>query len=155
MRLLNCSLQLNESVAEYNHRPLRGVNFILVDTDGKILIQKRDSKAKVNPDCYCFPGGRIDEGEAPYTAVMREIYEETGIKQPELKKLGELFDFEYEMLGQTFYNRFFICTGITPMKHVISLEGEMIWLTYEELKQTPLVMEQNKIVDMLRIEKPS
>ena len=37
-----------------------------------------------------FPGGKLDDNESPEECVIREIYEETGLKKIVLiKKLGE------------------------------------------------------------------
>jgi 8-oxo-dGTP diphosphatase len=49
-------------------------------TDGKkVLLLKRGSTAPWMPSRYCFPGGRIEEGEDIVSAGLRELKEETGI----------------------------------------------------------------------------
>ena len=47
--------------------------------DNKILIAKRSAKGKV-PHKWEFPGGKIENGETPEGCLIREMYEEFGIK---------------------------------------------------------------------------
>lgn len=52
---------------------------LLVDRDGRILMQLRDDRAWVSPNQWTMPGGGIEEGEDPETAARRELLEETGL----------------------------------------------------------------------------
>jgi 8-oxo-dGTP diphosphatase len=50
----------------------------LVDIDSRVLIAQRpDGKAMAG--LWEFPGGKVDEGELPETALVRELHEELGI----------------------------------------------------------------------------
>jgi 8-oxo-dGTP diphosphatase len=51
----------------------------LVDPEGRILMQHRDQHAKVSPNQWAMPGGKIEEGETPEEAARREVLEETGL----------------------------------------------------------------------------
>ena len=53
---------------------------MLVDRQGRILMQHRDANARVSPDQWGLPGGRVEEGETPVEAARREVHEETGIR---------------------------------------------------------------------------
>ena len=33
-----------------------------------------------NPDLVCFPGGKLEEGETSVEGMIREVYEETGLR---------------------------------------------------------------------------
>lgn len=50
----------------------------LIDADNRILIQKRP-EGKPRAGFWEFPGGKIEEGETPEQALVRELEEELGI----------------------------------------------------------------------------
>lgn len=50
----------------------------LVGSDGKVLMQRRRF-GSVHGGLWEFPGGKVEAGESPESAVVREIAEELGI----------------------------------------------------------------------------
>lgn len=58
----------------------------LVDDRGWILLQERDEFPELDPECWGFPGGHIEPGEAPDDAAYRELLEETGLSPEESLK---------------------------------------------------------------------
>ena len=50
----------------------------LVDADGRVLIAKRPDGKKM-AGLWEFPGGKVDPGETPEAALIRELREELGI----------------------------------------------------------------------------
>lgn len=54
----------------------------LVDTDGRVLIAKRP-QGKQLAGLWEFPGGKVDPGERPEAALIRELREELGIEVSE------------------------------------------------------------------------
>lgn len=69
--------------AHINQRPtglklLHAVAVALIDPDGRILVQQRPP-GKVMAGYWEFPGGKIDPGESPEQALIRELNEELGI----------------------------------------------------------------------------
>jgi 8-oxo-dGTP diphosphatase len=50
----------------------------LIDPDGRVLIAKRP-EGKPMAGLWEFPGGKVEQGEAPEMALIRELAEELGI----------------------------------------------------------------------------
>jgi 8-oxo-dGTP diphosphatase len=50
----------------------------LIDRSGHILLQRRPEKG-VHGGLWEFPGGKIEPGESPEAAAIREIFEELGL----------------------------------------------------------------------------
>jgi 8-oxo-dGTP diphosphatase len=50
----------------------------LVDADGRVLISKRPA-GKPLGGLWEFPGGKVEQGEKPEAALIRELKEELGI----------------------------------------------------------------------------
>jgi 8-oxo-dGTP diphosphatase len=50
----------------------------LIDPDGRVLIAERPP-GKAMAGLWEFPGGKIEPGETPETALIRELHEELGI----------------------------------------------------------------------------
>ena len=74
--------------------PLRvGVGIIVLNNQNKIFVGKR----KDNPgNKWQMPQGGVDEGEDFFSAMKRELLEETGIKNFEIIKEIEKF-YQYEL----------------------------------------------------------
>lgn len=66
------------------------VPLIEVNHMPSLLYQVRSSKLKRQPGEISFPGGRIEEGENPRMAAIRETTEEMGINKSDIEIIGEL-----------------------------------------------------------------
>jgi 8-oxo-dGTP diphosphatase len=51
----------------------------LVDADGRVLLSQRP-EGKTLAGLWEFPGGKVDPGETPEQALVRELQEELGIE---------------------------------------------------------------------------
>lgn len=72
---------LNEDRSKADGLPtelLHVVAAALVDADGRVLVQRRPP-GKPMAGLWEFPGGKVDTGETPEAALIRELDEELGI----------------------------------------------------------------------------
>jgi 8-oxo-dGTP diphosphatase len=66
-----------------NAKPVVLVSAVaLVDIDGRVLIARRPP-GKSMAGLWEFPGGKVDDGETPEMALIRELREELGIDTKE------------------------------------------------------------------------
>lgn len=69
----------------------------LIERDGRILIAQRKNIGH-HPHKWEFPGGKVEPGEAPEAALIRELDEELGIGA-HIER--ELMRYEYQYAGRS------------------------------------------------------
>lgn len=64
----------------------------LVEVNGKdaLLFEVRSKRLEMQPGEICFPGGRIESGETPETAALRELWEELRVPSRQVTLLGPM-----------------------------------------------------------------
>lgn len=65
--------------------PVRVGCTIIVHRQGRVLIGERGADCETASELFAFPGGRMDFGETPKQAIVRELFEETGLVVEEKK----------------------------------------------------------------------
>jgi 8-oxo-dGTP pyrophosphatase MutT (NUDIX family) len=56
----------------------------------QVVLTRRSSRLRSHAHQVSFPGGRIDPGEVPVAAALREAREEVGLEPSSVRVLGEL-----------------------------------------------------------------
>ena len=71
-------------------REARSAVLIPLYRDGdsvRVVLTKRPDDMRTHPGDVVFPGGRMERGEDPVTAAMREADEEVGIREPDVQRI--------------------------------------------------------------------
>lgn len=63
-----------------------GVNAVILDPLGRVLLARRDA-----PPIWNLPGGKLESGESPWQAAVRETHEEVGLRV-EVVRLTGVYD---------------------------------------------------------------
>lgn len=94
---------LQDSLAGFDSRriPLEGrrhaavVIAVLDDGTGKPVmpLTRRPTKLRAHPGQFALPGGRLDPGETPEVAALRELHEELGLDAAPDAIVGRLDDY--------------------------------------------------------------
>ncbi|MBC7885642.1 MAG: NUDIX domain-containing protein [Saprospiraceae bacterium] len=103
--------------------------FCIIRSGDKFLLLKRAKEP--NKGKFVPVGGKIDPFETPYEAVIRETYEETGIRLTSAKFCGILSD-----TSPVNYNwvSFIYTAEIDFIPAPICDEGELYWISESELR---------------------
>lgn len=82
---------LNPSIVLPEGRKLRGAAVLVgVTATAEVVLTVRSSALKHHPGQVAFPGGKIETGETPEAAALREAEEEIGLNPTAVNVLGHL-----------------------------------------------------------------
>ncbi len=107
----------------------------LIDPDGRVLLtQRREGKQLAG--LWEFPGGKVDAGEKPETALIRELKEELGIDVTESCLAPLTF-------ASHTYEKFHLLMPLYACRRwkgaVAAHEGQaMKWVRPKDMKQYPM-----------------
>lgn len=87
--------------------PLR-VSIGAIRQDGLYFLQRRAPEARHFPGLWEFPGGKVEPGESPGEALLRELEEETGWAPERMESLPVLW---YAYPGLRVELNPFLCEG--------------------------------------------
>ncbi|MFS0823192.1 (deoxy)nucleoside triphosphate pyrophosphohydrolase [Bacillus sp. 1P02SD] len=103
---------------------------IIENEEDKVLCALRSPKMSI-PNRWEFPGGKVEENEDIYTALVREIYEELGCKIETSKNIFNDNIHEYDTFT---INLISIKCKITEGTPKASEHSTLVWLKKENLE---------------------
>jgi A/G-specific adenine glycosylase len=118
--------------------------------NGRILIQKRKSTG-VWANLWEFPGGRLEPGETPEMALVREYQEETELSVGNLKKITSV-QHSYTIYRVTLHCYF--CSVLDgKVEPVLHGAQEYRWVKAEDLSHYAFPAGHRKLIDHLYTKK--
>lgn len=119
----------------------------LIDTDGRVLLAQRPA-GKSMAGLWEFPGGKVEPGETPEAALIRELHEELGIDTwasclAPLTFASHAYD-DFHLLMPLFACRKW--EGV-----VTGREGQaLVWVRPEKLRDYPMPAADLPLIPILR-----
>ncbi len=121
-----------------------------LEHEGEILYLKR-SKDRDEGETWCIPGGKIEAGELPKDAAVREIQEEVGIAmdQEKISFLGVLYmrlphlDYTFHIYHQAFASKPEI--NLNLVEH-----SESLWTPLFAIETLPLIRGGQEALNLYR-----
>ena len=107
--------------------------------DLKILLTKRSANQTFYPNVWDLPGGHLEAGESPETALVRELKEELGIVATAYESLGTFDELSPE--GNESYTYYvYLVTAWRGTTANLQREehSEIRWVTFEDTSNLEL-----------------
>ena len=119
----------------------------LIDVDGRVLLAQRP-EGKSMAGLWEFPGGKVESGETPEAALIRELREELGI-DTSASCLAPL------AFASHSYDDFHLLMPLFACRRwkgsVIPLEGQRLaWVRAKDFKSYPMPPADEPLIPILR-----
>jgi 8-oxo-dGTP pyrophosphatase MutT (NUDIX family) len=120
---------------------------VLIHKDGKYLLSKRSPNKKYAPNFIHPFGGKIDKDENPYVGARREIKEELGIEIHNLKLEAVVLEIKPDDKRDENWLVFYFSADYKNGDVKITEEGEVVYLTPDEIKNSKLFPSVRSIIN--------
>lgn len=110
-----------------------GADVWILNSENKILLQKRSPHKKLSPNVWAMTGGSVIKGETSLQTIEREVKEELGIR---LNMDNVVFVKRFKA-GEVWIDTFFVIQEIN-LNDIVMQEEEVCdvkWATYEETQE--------------------
>lgn len=121
-----------------NFKPKVEVAACYVEIDGRILLMERSSNS-AEGKTWGVPAGKIETGETPHQAAIRELIEETGIEvsSSQVEKIGKLY--VQKPRGDYIYHMFQVHVEELPNVILSPEHTQYLWAKAEEIEALQLI----------------
>ncbi len=113
----------------------------LIKDDDRVLILKRNkwragNRLNAEPEKWDFAGGTVEKRELPKDAVIREVFEETGLKVKVNKIIYESSNYD-ESKDKVFTTLVYECAVLSDLEVKINEEEHSAfeWVRIDEIKE--------------------
>ncbi len=134
------TMQKGEKVPKgYYHT---GADIWFINSENKILIQKRSPLKRQSPNVWAMTGGSVVKGETSLQTIERETLEELGI-QINIEKVQFI---KHYKTGEIWLDTYLVKQDIN-LKDIVMKEDEVSevkWATYEEIEE---LVKQNQFLE--------
>ena len=110
----------------------------IVKFENRFLILKRNPDMEMHPNKWSFPGGKVKPGEDLFTALKREIKEETNLDIEENKE----FISDYSFLRPSKIPTLGFCFLVTPTSNQVKISSEFTnhtWISPQDIDNYDLI----------------
>lgn len=133
--------EARDTISKAGSKPVIDVSAGILRKDGRFLAVRRP-EGKPMAGFWEFPGGKVEPGENPEQALIRELKEELNIV-PHGLSLRRVVEHEYDHLNVRLH--FFEAGGFAGRPE--PLEGQTLaWLTPQEARNEPFLEADTQIV---------
>lgn len=122
---------------------------MFIKRDGRLLVIRRSDEKQYMPGFIQPVGGKVKLSEDPLQAAKRELFEEAGLNAANIRLEAVLTDVHKEGINnwQVFHFSGDYLDGDT----IATDEGELLWLTPEEIKKEKVLDSIVRIVNQIFI----
>ncbi|MEP6644409.1 MAG: NUDIX hydrolase [Acidobacteriaceae bacterium] len=131
---------------EYPDAPIAGVGAIVID-HGRVLLIKRGGPPLQGE--WSIPGGAMELGETVREAVVREVFEETGLVVEAVELLGVFDRVVKDGQGKILYHYVlvdFLCRRVRGEVRASEDADDARWFSVEEVKAVPLAKDTAEVI---------
>ena len=121
-----------------NFEPRVEVAACYIEFAGKILLMERTSNSPEGKT-WGVPAGKIEAGETPQQAALRELIEETGIKvlPSQSQEIGKLY--VQKPRGAYIYHMFQVDVKEIPKVYLSTEHARYVWANAQDIEALPLI----------------